>query len=316
MKLIIAFFRLTRWPNLLFIVITQILFYSCVYLPLLHAQTSNPTQHQTLFILLCVASVCIAAAGYIINDYFDIKIDIVNKPDKIIVNKIIKRRWAIVWHFILSTIGILLSIYIGYTLHEWIVISINFLCVIALWFYSTTFKRKLLSGNIIIAALTAWVILVVYFFVGAEIFSLKGWYNASNNFNSSKLFKITMVYAAFAFITTLIREVVKDLEDMDGDRKYHCNTMPIAWGVPAAKVFTAVWLCVTIAALAVIQLYAWQLGYWLAAVYLLVLVIAPAIVIIYKLSKAYTVAHYHTISNWVKLLMLFGILSMLFFKFM
>ena len=313
MKTVAAFFRLIRWQNLLFIVITQLLFYYCVYVPLL--KQFPDTNKQILFFFLTLASVFIAAAGYIINDYFDIQIDIINKPGRIVINKFIKRRWAIVWHFTLSSLGILISFYISLKTGEWLISVINIFCVLFLLFYSTTFKRKLLSGNLIIAALTAWVILVVYLFAGADVFSLSGWANESVDFNVRKLFKFTLLYASFAFTITLIREVIKDLEDMEGDRKYNCTTMPISWGVPASKVFTAVWIVVCIAALAIVQLYAWQSGWWYVALYTLLLIILPLVYMLRKLYKAATPAHYHALSNIVKMVMLFGILSMLFLKF-
>ncbi len=313
MKVLAAFFRLMRWPNLVFIFLTQLLFYFCVYIPLLKEQPNQ--QIPFLFFLLILASVFIAAAGYIINDYFDLRIDAINKPQRVVINKYIKRRWAIVWHWILSAIGVLISVYVSYKINVWPITLINILCVMALWFYSTTFKKKLLIGNLTIAALTAWVILVVYLFVGADLFSLKGFEADSENFNVRRLFKFTLLYTCFAFLTTLIREVIKDLEDMEGDRKYACNTMPIAWGVPATKVFVGVWIVVTIAALAIVQLYAWQSGWWLAALYILLLVILPALYLLKKLTKASVSSDYSTLSNIIKLIMLFGILSMLLLKF-
>ena len=313
MKTVAAFFRLIRWPNLLFIVITQLLFFYFVYVPLLK---EFPTQNnQLLFYLLVIASVFIAAGGYSINDYFDIQIDIINKPDKIVINKYIKRRWAIIWHLIFSAFGVIISFYVGLKTGSWLIVVINFFCVLLLWFYSTTFKRKLLSGNIIIAALTAWVILAVYLFAGADVFSFKGWADDAVYFNVRRLFKFTLLYGSFAFIMTLIREVIKDLEDMEGDRKYHCTTMPIRWGVPASKVFTAVWIVVCMAALAIVQLYAWQSGWWFAALYILLLIILPLLYMLCKLYIATTPAHYKSLSTVVKIVMLFGILSMLFLKF-
>jgi 4-hydroxybenzoate polyprenyltransferase len=313
MKLIAAFFRLIRWPNLFFIILTQVLFYYCVYLPMSNNRAS--TQIQSIFFLLITASVLIAAAGYIINDYFDIQIDIINKPDRIVINKFIKRRWAIVWHLIFSSTGIIISLYIGFKTSEWLIALINFLCVFALLFYSSTFKRKLLTGNLIIAALTAWVILVVYLFVGANLFSLNGWVKNTNGVDVRRLFKFTSLYAGFAFVMTLIREVVKDLEDMEGDRKYYCNTMPIAWGVPATKVFAAVWIIVAAIALTIVQLYAWQSGRWFVAVYFLILIIVPLIYLLRKLYRASNSADYHLLSSVIKFIMLAGILSMLVLKY-
>ncbi len=312
MKLISAFFKLIRWPNLLFILITQWLFYFCIYLPLLNKQP-HAFSHL-LFGLLVAASVCIAAAGYIINDYFDVQIDTVNKPAKIIIDRFIKRRWAIMWHWILSAAGMTLSTFISFRTGLWIIAGANFACVVLLWFYSTTFKKKVLSGNIIIAALTAWVVLVVYFFAGADFFRLNDWAGL-DGFNARKLFKFTILFSGFAFIISLVREVMKDLEDMEGDRKYHCRTMPIVWGVPASKVFAAVWLVVCMAGLAAVLLYAWQAGWWLAAMYGLIFCIVPLLYILQKLYTASSSAHYHLLSSLVKAVMLAGILSMVFFKF-
>src|SRR5439155_8333822 len=115
-----------------------------------------------LFYLLSLSSILIAAAGYIINDYFDLNIDRVNKPDKVVVDKIIKRRWTILWHWILSGLGVLLGAYVSWKLRNPIVGLATLGCVVLLWFYSTTFKRRLVIGNVIISLLTAWVILVLY----------------------------------------------------------------------------------------------------------------------------------------------------------
>ncbi len=313
MKSIAAFFKLIRWPNLVFVALTQILFYLFVYTPMLSVEVSN--NQNNLFILLVTASVLIAAAGYIINDYFDVQIDAINKPNRIVIGKIIKRRWAIILHWLFSGIGILLSVYISYKTAIWLITIINIISVFALWVYSAIFKKKLLSGNIIIAALTAWTILAVYFFVGAKMVSLNGWNDAYNVFNERKFFKLALLYAGFAFVMTLIREVIKDLEDMEGDRKYNCKTMPIAWGVPASKVFVAVWIIVAATTLFVIQIYAWQNGKWIAALYFIATIILPLFYLLKKFRYAVTTSDYATLSTIVKIIILAGIISMVFLKF-
>ena len=257
------------------------------------------------------ASVLIAAAGYIVNDYFDVQIDSVNKPNRIVIGKIIKRRWAIVLHWLLSGIGIILSFYISYKTGLWSISIINIVCVFALWVYSFVFKKKLLIGNIIIAILTAWTILVIYIFVGANLVSLNGWNDQQNYFDERRFFEFTLLYAGFAFIMTLIREVVKDLEDMEGDRKYNCNTLPIAWGVPATKVFTGVWIVVAATVLFIVQLYAWQSGKWIAAIYFNGFIILPLFYLLYKFRYANVAADYAKLSTIIKLIILAGILSMM-----
>lgn len=296
----------------MFIVITQFLFYYCVYLPLVQPPGAS---EKFLFFLLIISSVLIAAAGYIINDYFDLQIDVINKPGRIIIDKYIKRRWAIVLHWLLSGIGILISLYISYKTGVWVISLVNFLCVFLLWLYSITLKKRLLVGNVIISLLAAWVIGVVYFFAGADLFSFADLPGKAADFNVRRFFKYTLLYAGFAFIMTLIREVIKDMEDTEGDRKYGCNTMPIAWGIPASKIFTGVWISVSIAALAALQLYAGLSGWWLAAVYIVVLIIAPLIYLLRGLIRSNTPAEFHGLSSLVKLIMLTGILSMLLLKF-
>ncbi len=311
MKLLAAFFKLVRWPNLFFIILTQCLFYFCVFRSII-TDPSFQSPQLFSFPLLVAASVFIAGAGYIINDYFDLQIDAVNKPDKIVVDKILKRRWAIMWHWILSGLGILLSVYISYKTGKWVIAAVNIICVLLLWTYSTTFKKRILSGNIIIAALTAWVIVVIYFFCGATVDRFDQQYIY---FDAQKFFKYTVLYAGFAFIVSLIREVIKDLEDMEGDALYNGNTMPVVWGVPASKVFTAVWLVVCIASLIIVLLYALQLGWWAIPFYTTAVVIVPLAFILRRLYKASAPAHYHQLSTGIKLVMLAGILSMLFFIF-
>ena len=312
MKLLIAFFKLIRWPNLFFIALTQFLFYHWIVLKVPLSKISN-ISFQNDFHLLILASVFIAAAGYIINDYFDLQIDNVNKPDKVVVDTIIKRRWAILWHWILSASGILISAIISIKISQWSILIFNSLCVIALWFYSTHFKKKLLIGNILISLLTAWTIIVVYLFSGASLFNLHGWQIGQLPFDIKKLFKFTMLYAGFAFIITLIREVVKDMEDVNGDLRFGCKTMPIVWGIPASKVFAAVWMVVCSGSLAIIQLYAWQNGFRFSVAFVVLLIIAPLLIMIKNLYRSETAADYHKISNQLKLIMLAGIISMLFF---
>jgi 4-hydroxybenzoate polyprenyltransferase len=307
-RLIIPFFRLIRWPNLVFIGLTQVLFYVFVILPTFAYQSFQPGAMAQplipgLLVCLILSSIFIAAAGYIINDYFDLNIDRVNKPDKLIIEKVIKRRSAILWHWFLSGIGVLLGLYVSLKLHNPIVGPANLLCVILLWFYSTTFKRKLLIGNIVISLLTAWVILVL--FICELRFFMTGWYH----FALGRIFKYAVVYGGFAFIISLIREVIKDIEDMDGDARDGCRTMPIVWGVNVAKVFTATWLVVLISALAVIQFYFLPRAQWIMIAYGILFIDLPLLWILRKLYYAQTKTDYYQLSGVIKGVMLAGILS-------
>jgi 4-hydroxybenzoate polyprenyltransferase len=308
MRLIAAFLKLVRLPNLFFIALTQVLFQFCIYHVLYKGQV--PSGDLLSFILLVFASLFIAAAGYIINDYFDINIDEVNKPQKMVVDKIISRRWAIAWHFMLSAGGVLLTFLALPFWQKWYLVLANVLCVVLLWFYSTNFKKSLLIGNVVISLLTAWTILVIFF----SKVSINDAFTATDS-SQPKFFRLAILYAGFAFISSLIREAVKDMEDMNGDAKYGCRTMPIVWGVNATKVYVAVWLIVLIALLIVLQVYVLQFKWWLAVGYSVLLIIGPLIYLFSLLFKANTQADYHRLSSLVKFVMLTGILSMIFFYF-
>ncbi len=319
MKLVTAFLRLIRWPNLVFIVVTQCLFYFCIVLPIFQSHQSAPALNQLLFWHIVAASVFISAAGYIINDYFDLNIDRINKPDKLVVEKIIKRRWTIVWHLALSIVGILFTAVVCLHLPDWhtlLVGILNLVCVAALWLYSTTYKRRLLTGNLLISLLTAWVILILYLVNMKSWLMTKVMYEVRHNYElaTAQLFKYAILYAGFAFIISLVREVIKDMEDIEGDARYNCKTMPIVWGINATKVFVAVWVIVLIGALVILQFYALHLGWWWSVVYCTALLIVPLLWILRKLYKAQSVKDYHQLSTAVKLVMLAGILSMVFFK--
>jgi 4-hydroxybenzoate polyprenyltransferase len=308
MRLLAAFLKLIRLPNLLFIALTQALFQFCIYYPLYEGNVpSNDTRN---FIFLVLASLFIAAAGYIINDYFDINIDEVNKPQKMVVDKVISRRWAIAWHFILSFTGILFTVLGLPVLDKWYLLAGNIACVFLLWFYSTTFKKKILFGNIVISVLTAWTILFIFF----SKVSVADAFDA-NHPGQPKFFRFAFLYGGFAFIISLIREAIKDIEDMAGDERYGCRTMPIVWGVNATKVYIAVWLIILIAVLGVVQVYILQFQWWWAVIYCVLLIILPLIVIFLNLFKASTPPEYHKLSSRAKLIMLTGILSMIFFYF-
>jgi 4-hydroxybenzoate polyprenyltransferase len=308
MRLIAAFLKMIRLPNLIFIALTQVLFQFCIYHPLYLGQIQP--QDTRNFFLLVAASVLIAAAGYIINDYFDINIDEVNKPDRMVVDKFISRRWAIAWHFVFSAIAILLTMLALPVLQKWYLVLANIFSVAVLWFYSTNFKKKLLIGNIAISLLTAWTILLVFF----SKLSVSDAF-ATGFHGQPKFFRFAFLYAGFAFMITLIREAIKDIEDMPGDEKYGCRTMPIVWGVNATKVYIAVWMIILIAILIVIQIYVLQFRWWWAVVYCFVLIILPLIYVFSKLFKASSIPDYHELSTRTKLIMLTGILSMIFFYF-
>ena len=217
------------------------------------------------------------------------------------------------WHIFLSLIGVILCFYIDYTTQTFLLGITNLGCVLLLFGYSVTLKKKLLIGNILISVLTSWVIIVMYLCYRNSFYN-HGIAGPADPNISIRFIRITMLYAGFAFVISLIREVVKDIEDMEGDARYGGKTMPIVWGVPASKMFVAVWIIVLTGGSCVVQFYVLQFGWWWSAVYCLVLIIIPLAWVLRKLYQAKVPKDYHRVSTVIKMIMFTGILSMLLFK--
>jgi 4-hydroxybenzoate polyprenyltransferase len=309
MAILAAFFRLVRLPNLIFIAYTQVLFLYCVVLP---AHSHNPGSQLSLsphvFWLLLAASVCIAAGGYVINDYFDLNIDKVNRPDRLVIERRIHRRKAILWHLVLSMAGLACSIGVSFSIGNAIISVLNTIAVAVLWLYSTKFKRQLLAGNIAISILTAWVILVIYVSEAAS-----GWpiYDVSQSNYLSEIYKPAIVYAGFAFIMSIIREAVKDMEDRIGDQRHGRRTMAVAWGMRATKVYTATWLVVLLMSVVAFSVYFAIRGQWAMPVLMGFSVILPCASVLNRLWHAQEPGRFRQFSGWLKWAMLGGTSSML-----
>ena len=244
----LAFFKLIRWPNLLIMAFTQYMvrwFLLEPFLELQHADEPFSLWHMEMamsgidFFLLVLSTVMIGAAGYIINDYFDIRIDEVNRPATNMVGKGIKRRVAMAAHMTLNILGAGIGIWLSWKYNQFRVGSFLYITAPALlWFYSTNLKRQFFAGNFVIALLSGLVPLVVALFEVPNIH--RNFPDAEGNY-LHVVFQATLVLSLFAFTVSLLREIIKDVEDYEGDMTYGCKTMPIVIGIARTKyVLTAI----------------------------------------------------------------------------
>lgn len=260
------------------------------------------------FFLLVLSSVFIAAAGYIINDYFDTKIDQVNRPKNVVVGILIKRRVAMGGHIVLTVLGIMLGFYVAYKVGVIKLGLVHFIAAGILWFYSTDFKSQSFTGNFMVAILTAMVPMLVPLY---EIPLLNREYEdilieTGTNFNF--LYKFIGGFAFFAFLLTLIREIVKDIEDYKGDEEFGLRTLPIAYGIGKAKRI-AFWIIgVTVLGLGILQFRQVVNGDYLSFLYLLLVLQLPILYMAFRLNQASTPEEYHAVSLLAKLIMGLGIL--------
>jgi 4-hydroxybenzoate polyprenyltransferase len=269
--------RLFRFGNLLMVAICQVM----VWLFLL---TSFPPAWFHLkewpLLLTLTATLLAAAGGYTINDYYDQKIDLLNKPAKVVVGKLLSRRGAMLTHALLSLLAILAAAFTNKQVFFTVVGS-----VALLWLYSVWLKRTPLMGNLAVAFLSGLSV-----FIPALIYTE----------HQKKVF----VFAVFAFLMSLVREVVKDMEDWHGDQKEGCRTLPIAVGFVKTKWFLHSVNLVFILAMFSLGL-AWKEQFFWLLSGLLVWVAWFS----WKLHLADTKASFTMLSLWCKVVMLMGIAS-------
>ena len=299
----IAFLKLIRIENLFIIAVTQICIKYFVFAPLNDFSKFTPV----LFSISLLSTLLIAAAGYIINDYFDVKTDKINRPKTVVIDVVIKRRWAMIFHIILNILGLILGLYLALKCHNLKLVLFQILSILLLWFYSTHFKKQLLVGNIVVSLLTATIPLMpmVYDYylsggINPMISMLLGSF-------LNTLLIIVLGYSAFAFLTSFAREVIKDMEDYKGDIQTGGKTMPIVWGMITSKVVTFFTIIITIGLLLLACFKFYKDQHNVAVYYILGLVIIPLIILLIHITKATSSKDFKLASLLLKFTMLFGI---------
>ena len=297
-----AFIKLIRLDNLLVMALTMFAIRYGIIKSLLFIHTPPiPLQLSFLdFCLLVLSTVLIAAAGYIINDYFDVKTDKINKPEKLYIDNGVKRRVAIFLHTQFNLVGFMLGAFVAYKAGNIYLAVLPFLSITALWFYSTHFKRQVLTGNLVVSVLSALIPLQVLLFEKPLIENIE---------NLTFLYATVICFSAFAFLLSMAREIIKDLEDYKGDFETGCKTMPVVWGIKAAKAITAGIISNTLLLLIFIFYKLAQKEFYLLGAYLFVFVFLPCLYLIWKLYRSKEKKDFHNLSMLVKFIMITGVLS-------
>jgi 4-hydroxybenzoate polyprenyltransferase len=306
MKELWAYLRLFRWANLLIMAATQVLFRYAVILPSLNARGMSSNLGHFDFFLLVISTLFISAAAYAINDYFDLRIDRINKPHRIVLGKSLSRRHAILWHVILNSLGVIMGIYLSWRV-RYMPLAIIFIFIPALlWLYSIYYKRKFLLGNLLVAFLAAFVVAVVWIVEYRALVLLS---QVGNLMQEPGVY--ARIFGFFAFYTTLIREIIKDVEDVKGDVKAGCRTVPVVLGVSATRRLLLVMLTLLLIFIAYAQIILSQIDFYLVVGYLLLMVQLPLMGLIFQAFKASSQEEFRKMQHMLKFIMVTGVLSML-----
>lgn len=302
--------RLIRWPNILIIILTQVLVKYFLVSPYL-AQAGLSSQFAILdFLILVFITLLLAAAGYIINDYFDLNIDRINKPSRMILGKLIEARQGILLHWILNGIAVMLGFFLAYRVGT-LKLGLVFPIIAGLlWMYSARYKRSFLIGNVVVSLLSALVVLVVWLF---EYYLLHNLLNKLT-VDLTKLNVVVGFYAAFAFLVSLVREIVKDIEDIEGDTAAGCKTIPVRLGIGSAKNIALVLSLITMLVLAAGQYLLLQEGLKILFWYYLLPVQLLMINLLLQINKAMQPSDYRAPGKLAKIIMVAGILGMQLFS--
>jgi len=305
-----AYLQLARWSNLVMLAILLWVMQQWVAIPLLHHAMFDNVMPWWVLTLLIMATVLIAAGGYVINDYFDIKIDRINRPDRVLVTTLITKQQAMHYHQALSIVGATLGLVVAWWCRSWVLTMVMVLVPGLLWFYSSSYKRQFIIGNLIIALLATLPPLTIAITNIAQLTHLYGDIMSYSPL-AHDLYIWLGGFSLFAFFTTLMREMIKDMEDIEGDRELECHTMPVRIGEWGTKWIVSVLALVTIALMIWIGFFC--LPYpsgWntLSGRYILFGIITPLIGSIWLMWAATIPSDYRVAQGVMKFVMLMGIL--------
>jgi len=310
-----VFFKLIRIKNLIFIAFIQFVMRQIVLVPILQVYGFDASSDTNMLYLLIVGTILIAAGGYVLNDYFDVKIDAINHPDNQIVGNRITRSKAMMIHQILTGLGVACGILLAIWSKSFTLAFIFIVVPGLLWFYSASYKRQFITGNLVVAFIAALTVLVVGI---TELAAMQKVYG--------KLIFETPIpgqfygwvggFALFSFLCTWIREIIKDMEDEKGDREMECRTMPIKWGMNKTKLFLYALISITVAGIYIVNEYFIVFPGSLTLRYITFGITMPFIALIYLISTGKNAADFHQASTLSKVIMLVGVLYSFMFYYL
>ncbi|MDH3381268.1 MAG: geranylgeranylglycerol-phosphate geranylgeranyltransferase [Flavobacteriaceae bacterium] len=296
----LPFLQLIRWKNLVILAATLLI----IKFGFINIFTTNYSLDYLRFVILLASIISIAAAGYIINDIYDIEIDQINKPYKLVIGKVFTISQAYNMYFIFNIFGVLMGFYLANYLEKPIYSGLFIMTSFLLYYYSSTLKKVPLIGNIVVASLIGFCILLCAYF---DLIINTSTANLGMHY---LLFELILEFSVFAFLINLIREIVKDIEDIKGDKELNIKTLPLLIGIKYSKYVIGLFTLILIISIlyftfSYIPRSSFIFYYFLLAIFL------PLLYFIFRLRKSKTKTDYSLLSKILKFCMITGILSIL-----
>lgn len=302
--MLLSYLRLIRLPNLLLIIVTQLLIKYALFETFGIATTFS----NFGFFLLCFSTVCIAAAGNVINDIYDVETDRINKPRKAVVGTKIPEKTAYNFYIILTITGVGIGFYLSNLIEKPGFSAIFIIISALLYLYATYLKQLLLVGNLVISGLVSMVIIIM------GLYELLPAITPQNQQTQSIIFSILLDYAFFAFLINWLREMIKDQEDITGDYNTGRNSLPILVGKERANRIIFLVGLIPLAAV-IYYMYEYLFHNIFAVLYALFLIVGPLLFFLANLWTAKSKRHFRQLSLILKLIMIFGLLSIGLYPF-
>ena len=291
------FLNLVRWKNLLILFAT--LFITAFL-------TLQPYFNFTIFAFYAASVIFIAAAGYALNDFFDVEIDAINKPEKLIAGKLIPLKYVLIFAVILYILGIVSALLLSNLMHQWISFVILLFAAMVTISYASFFKKKLIWGNVAVAFTAAAPVLLPWIFVKI----LSGNYSENRFLNHV----ITATFI-FAWLMHFAREIVKDIEDINGDKELNCRSIPIVFNQKTTIIAIRILISITVLISIAVALALYKMQLFFTATYLILLITIPAVYLIKRISAIFYIKEARFAGNFIKLMMLTGLLTLVVLYF-
>lgn len=273
-------FSVVRGYNILVIVIAQYL--ASVYI-FAHDKPVKSVLLDLNLLMLVLASSATIAGGYIINNFYDSEKDLINRPRKTMLDRLVSQNTKLSFYFVLNFLAVVFASYVSFR-----AVIFFALYIFAIWFYSHRLKKQPITGNFVSAILTVIPFFAIFIYY--------------RNFEL-----VIFAHAIFLFLLISMRELTKDLENLKGDLALNYRTIPVVYGEKLSKTMLTIMTILTIVSAIALILF-FKIGHMYYFFYLSILLLLIFLLILWKSN---TKTHYLLLHNILKFIIVAGVFSIL-----